>query len=48
MPGSKIFAGSLMKRKEGNVFRNFLAEHILILPGILKIGERGENLQKFS
>jgi len=29
-----------MKRKEGNIFRNYFAEYILILPGNLKIGER--------
>jgi len=31
---------SLIKRKEGKSLSNFLAEHILILPGSLKIRER--------
>jgi len=34
-----------LKKKEVKILRNFLAEQILILPGSLKRGERGQNLQ---
>jgi len=46
----KVLPGSLegeVKRREVKIFRNLFAEHILILPGNLKRGEKGQNLQIF-
>jgi len=41
------FYQNLKKRKEVKIFRYFLAEHALFLPGSLKRVKRSQNLQRF-